>query len=168
MIKKRPYLRCFIILFIVFAAFTCFGCATTGPVSGYAIKMEIAKVKKKIESDRSFILKLKDKRISRGGFFFIMDNEGRLVYHPQSLLVGRSFKDDWLISIIIKEKSGCLRYTSGNQELYIFYDRLNAGEIICLSIASTDLSSPEPGCTEATQNTEGDNEQNPPAEQPSE
>jgi hypothetical protein len=163
MIKNGFNCSGLIIFPLLISAVFAINCATSGPVSVYSIKMEIARVKKKIGNDRSYIQKLKDRRFSKGGFFYIIDNDGMVVFHPQTPMIGWNFKNDSLISVIIKEKSGCLRFTSNNQELYVFFDRLNAAEIICFSIASSSLTAPETGCTEIIQNFDTDNkEENPP------
>jgi len=115
------------------------GCATAVPVSVDRIRSEMAEIKKNIAENRGNIEKLKDKRIGTTGYYYIVDTDGIIVFHPQSALIGSSFKNNRFINKIIDEKTGCLVNQLGNRIHIVFYDQLNDSEILCLSILSDDL-----------------------------
>jgi hypothetical protein len=115
-------------------------------VNTRSIKMEMSGVKRMIQGDRAMIARLKDKRINKRGFFYVIDSTGRVIYHPQELLIGRNFSNYWFIKHILQERSGCLSYTVGDQDHYIFYESLQGGEILCYSVAALDLEGPAERC----------------------
>ncbi|MFC1669794.1 hypothetical protein ACFL20_05325 [Spirochaetota bacterium] len=125
-----------IILFSFIIIVSCAGRSITDPL---VISNDLNAVKKSINNDRNYILKIKNMRQGKSGFYYILDNDGKVIYHPHALLVGRSFKKFWFVKGILKNKSGCYRYVLGNREHLIFFDKLNKREIICLSIPSAEV-----------------------------
>jgi hypothetical protein len=122
------------------------GCVTAVPVTVDRIRSEMAEIKKNIAENRGSIEKLKDKRVGTTGYYYIVDTDGSVVFHPQSALIGSSFKNNRFISKIIEEKTGCLANQLGNRVHMVFYDQLNDSEILCLSILSDDLHAPPADC----------------------
>ncbi len=129
--------------FIAFV-FLAGACATVSAVSADRIRSEMASIKEDITDNREHIVKLKDKRIGATGYFYIIDTDGSVVFHPQSALIGSSFKNNKFINRIIDEKNGCLANQLGNRIHMVFFEQLNDSEILCLSILSEDLRSPLP------------------------
>jgi hypothetical protein len=116
------------------------GCATTGPVTAARIRAEMSSIKNDIAANRSSMNMLKDRRVGKTGFYYIMDAEGTVVFHPRPALIGNSFRDHWFVKQILTEKAGCLTYQLGNRTHVIFYEQLNDEETLCLSIVSDDFS----------------------------
>jgi len=119
-------------------------------VNTRTIKMEMSKVKRMILNDAEKIIKLKDKRINDKGFFYVIDLSGRVIYHPQELLIGRNFSDYWFIKYILKQRSGCLSYTVGGLEHFIFFENLQREQLLCYSIAAADLEGSMAHCKKVT------------------
>ena len=85
---------------------------------------------------------LRDRRVGKTGFYYVLDSDGRVVFHPRPALIGTSFSKTWFINQLLTEKSGCLTYTLGNRTHYLFFLPLNDSEILCLSIVSEDFPQP--------------------------
>ena len=117
------------------------GCATAVIITGDSINAQMASIKNEINLNRESINKLKNTRVGATGFFYVIDTDGSVVFHPQSAIIGSSFKNHWFINKILEEKTGCLTYQLGNRTHVIFFDQLNDSEMLCLSIVSDDLQS---------------------------
>jgi hypothetical protein len=117
-------------------------CATTGPVTADRIRADMASIKNDIEANRGAMSRLKDRRVGKTGFYYIVDTDGRVLAHPQQALVGSSFRDHWFINTIIARGSGCLSYRLGNRTHMVYFDRLNDSELLCFSILADDLPQP--------------------------
>lgn len=121
-------------------------CKSMPRVAMSKVNLEISKVKSSIARSRDNINLLKDKRVGDSGFYYIINTEGVVVFHPQSVLIGRSFKKFWFIDAILQEKSGCLKYFVGEKEQTIFFRDLNEYEILCFSIMSEELDDSTSEC----------------------
>lgn len=114
-------------------------CATTGPVTADRVRADMASIIRDIDENRGAVDRLKDRRIGKTGFYYIVDTEGRVLAHPQQALVGSSFRDHWFINTIIERGSGCITYRLGNRTHLVFFDRINDWEILCFSILAQDM-----------------------------
>ncbi len=106
------------------------------------IKTEI----KNINSNRKYLYTLRNKKVAKSGYFYIINNDGIITHHYNPLLIGRNFKGYWFVKHILDKKSGCLSYFFANSENYIFYQPLNKNETICLSIRREDFKGTLPSC----------------------
>jgi len=122
------------------------GCASTGPVTSSRIRDDIASIKKDFAAGKNIIERLKKKRVGKTGFYYIVDLEGTVVFHPQSALIGSSFKDDWFIDKLTTDRTGCMMYRLGNRTHVIYFDQISESEILCFSILADDLRQPPPDC----------------------
>ncbi|OHD71364.1 MAG: hypothetical protein A2W19_10185 [Spirochaetes bacterium RBG_16_49_21] len=138
--NKFPAAICMLLALIVT------GCATSRLITVDGIKTETASIKNDITRDRANINKLKNIRVGATGFYYVVDTDGMVVFHPQSSLIGVSFKNHWFINRVIAEKSGCLTYRLGLRTYLILYEPLNDSEILCLSILTEDVRSLPPEC----------------------
>jgi hypothetical protein len=136
-----------VVCFILYAFLS--GCAAA-PVRLTAdrIKSDMASIKNEIIQNRGAMNKLRIVRAGATGFYYVVDTEGTVVFHPQPAIIGTSFKNHWFINKIIADKTGCLSYTLGNRTHLIFFDRLNDSEILCLSILTDDLGAPPADCSQ--------------------
>jgi len=125
------------------------GCTTATLVTTSTIRKDMAAIKKDIDINRSSMEGLKNKRVGSTGFYYIVDIEGKVVFHPQTALIGTSFKNHWFINTIINERSGCLTYRLGNRTHVVYFEQLNESEILCLSIVSNDIREPTTECRQA-------------------
>ena len=125
------------------------GCTTATMVTSSTIRKEMAVIKQDINANRGSMERLKTKRVGSTGFYYIVDVDGKVVFHPQAALIGTSFKNHWFINKIIDEKSGCLSYQLGNRTHVVYFEQLNETEILCLSIVSNDIQQAAMDCRQA-------------------
>jgi hypothetical protein len=135
---------CFGLLAVIFIQV--FGCSSMGPVTSNRIREDIASIKKDIAAGKNITEQLKNKRIGKTGFYYIVDFEGTVVFHPQSALIGSSFKDHWFINKLTTDRNGCMMYRLGNRTHVIFFEQVSDSEILCFSILADDLSTPPLDC----------------------
>ena len=131
-----------VLLFVV-------SCTTATLVTSSTIRKEMSAIKQDITINRSSIEILKNKRVGSTGFYYIVDIDGKVVFHPQAALIGTSFKNHWFIDKIINERSGCLTYQLGNRTHVVYFEQLNDIEILCLSIVSNDIRQAVTECRQA-------------------
>ena len=122
------------------------GCASTGPITSSGIRTDMASIKSDIAAGKNIVEQLKKKRTGKTGFYYIVDFEGTVVFHPQSALIGTSFKDHWFINKLATDRSGCLMYRLGNRTHLVFFEQVGESEILCFSILADDLSQPPMEC----------------------
>lgn len=143
--KRYPAIIIHILILLFFTA----GCTTATLVNSSTIRKEMAAIIKDINRSRNSIESLKNKRVGSTGFYYIVDVDSRVVFHPQAALIGTSFKNHWFINTIIEERSGCLTYQLGNRTHVVYFDQLNDSEILCLSIVSNDIRGAATECRQA-------------------
>jgi hypothetical protein len=122
------------------------GCSSIGPVTSSRISGDIASIKKDIAAGKNVTDQLRKKRVGKTGFYYIIDFEGTVVFHPQSALIGTSFKDHWFTNKLIADRNGCLMYRLGNRTHVVFFEQVGESEILCFSILADDLSKPPLEC----------------------
>ncbi len=137
------------LLYIILPFLFLLGCATSGPVTAERIRAGMASIRQDIAGNRNAINALKNKRVGKTGFYYVVDSDGRVVFHPQAALIGSRFEGDWFINQLLSEKTGCLAYQLGNRKHLVFYEQLNDSEILCLSIISDDVPQVPAGCRQA-------------------
>lgn len=124
------------------------GCATTVIPTPAGIRNDMGAVIRDVSVNRGALDGLKKRRIGKSGFYYVIDLDGKVVFHPQLALIGTSFSKIWFIDQLVAEKSGCLTYQLGNRSYHIFFEPLNDSEILCFSIISDELNQPA-GCKAA-------------------
>lgn len=115
------------------------GCATIAAISSDSIRNDMTVISREIDSNRSSMNTLRDRRVGKTGFYYVLDSDGRVVFHPRPALIGSSFSKVWFVNQLLEEKSGCITYILGNRKHYLFYKPINDFEILCFSITSDDL-----------------------------
>jgi len=123
-----------------------YSCAGYNKINSSIVKNRMLYQKEKIGKNRQNISKLKNQRIGSSGFYYIVDLNGLVVYHPEGFLIGSNFKKYWFVDKIIKEKMGCFRYFFGRIEHLIFFEPLNDREILCMSILASDFDNSMLNC----------------------
>jgi len=118
------------------------GCATSKPVTSDSIKTEMAAIIRDITADRTVMNSLRERRVGKTGFYYILDADARVIFHPRQALIGTSFSKTWFVTQMLTRKNGCLTYTLGNRIHFLFFSPINDSEILCLSIVSEDLPRP--------------------------
>ncbi|OHD64667.1 MAG: hypothetical protein A2176_10185 [Spirochaetes bacterium RBG_13_51_14] len=149
---ERNLVFSFLFIILIIFVISIIGCASGGPITSARILTEMKAVKLDISTHRSAINNLKDRRVGKTGFFYIIDTNGTVVFHPQPALIGSRFKDNWFMTKLIVEKSGCLIYQLGNRTHVVFFDTISDSEILCVSILADDMSQPPLECQPAETN----------------
>ncbi len=119
---------------------TLIGCAGVQQYGFDRLASRLDRVRNRIELDRKYMYQLRDIRIGKTGFFYILDRNGTIVFHPQAFLIGNSFKQYWFVEKIIQMRRGCLRYSLGKKGHVVFFEPLGESEIICLAILAEEVS----------------------------
>jgi hypothetical protein len=103
------------------------------------INRELTDTAESLKKDRSLVYKLDQKKVGATGYFYIMKTDGRISYHPKKGLINFSFSEYAFAKKIIKNKNGCLVSTADSRTRYIFYNDIGGGEILCLTIDSSEI-----------------------------
>jgi hypothetical protein len=131
-----------IISFLAALTVTLAGCATAGKISGEAIRRDMDIVAEKAGNDPSWLQALKGRRIAGSGYYYIIDRNGIVVFHPQGLLVGSNMKNFWFIQQVLRKEKGCFSYImgkAGQVHLVVFRPMGETG-ILCLSIPAGEVA----------------------------
>ncbi len=134
-----------VILILLFFAISCG--RQVRPEYG-AIREEFDRISRMVEQDRSRVRRLENYRVGETGFFYIIDREGIVVFHPEAVLIGRSFGSFPFVKAILEEKEGCLIYRVGSRRQAVLFAHLNRREIICLTMELSEVHGELPACRE--------------------
>jgi len=126
---------------IVFMPVMILSCITVSGLSDNGIRRELYSVRKEILSRRDEPVFLKDRRVGETGYFYIISVQGVVVYHPSSILVGRSFADLDFIRQVIEKQEGVLRYGREGLRFRVYFTPLDKENILCLSIQEKEIQS---------------------------
>lgn len=121
-------------------------CAGTGVVSIESIHKKLDLFRSEIKKDRNAILTIKSRRVSRTGFYYIINSKGKVVFHPRPLLVGADFSRFYFVTEMLKKKEGCYSVNRGNSDQLMIFKPISNDEIICLSIPASEVSEPNLVC----------------------
>lgn len=116
-------------------------------ISAQNITRELQASAESIKKDRSLVYTLDQKKIGATGYFYIMRNDGVILYHPKKALINFSFSEYAFAKKILKEKNGCLTSTADRITRYIFYCEIDKNEILCLTIDSNEVDETSLDCS---------------------
>jgi len=143
MISKNTSI--YIINFLLFALMS--HCAGIEIYNKNDIEKEFSKIITKLNRNADNMQFLKEKRVGKSGYFYIIDISGRLIYHPQTALIGMSFGKDEQVKKIIEEQSGCFRRQMEGMTKIIIFRPLNGAKYLCLSVSPDDIDVNGLDCT---------------------
>jgi hypothetical protein len=103
------------------------------------IQREFRSIQKSVASNRMNMRNLKDTTVGKSGFFYVVDNTGKVSFHPQAVLIGRDFSSFKFMQELLEKKKGCIIYGIGPRERVIFFAPINDREVLCLSIESEEV-----------------------------
>ncbi len=126
-------------------------CVGTGTVTVSSIQRDIEAFRSDIARDRNAILSIKTRRVARNGFYYILNGEGKIVFHPRPLLVGADFSRYFFVSEILKKREGCFYYSMGEVSQLMIFRPLNGDEILCLSIPAEEVGGSNLSCENLVQ-----------------
>ncbi len=114
-------------------------CSVTGPVTVASIQKDVENFRSDIAKDRNAILSIKTRRVAKSGFYYIINGDGKIVFHPRPLLVGADFSRFLFVKEILKKREGCFFHSMGEVSQLMIFRQLNSDEILCLSIPSEEV-----------------------------
>lgn len=141
-ILRQP-MGAMVILAIMIFAVCCMG---TGPVTVASIQKDVESFRGEIEKDRNAILSVRHRRVARSGFYYIINSEGKIVFHPRPVLVGADFSRFYFVKEILKKREGCFFYSMGEISQLMIFRSLNSDEILCLSIPADEVHGDDLSC----------------------
>ncbi len=140
-------MRCALVVAVLLAVSGLFGsCAGTGVVSIESIHKKLDLFCSEIQKDRNAILTIKNRRVSRTGFYYIINSEGKVVFHPRPLLIGADFSRFYFIAEMLKKKEGCYSVSKGSSEQLMIFKPVSSDEILCLSIPAHEVGTQNLAC----------------------
>jgi hypothetical protein len=146
-LKGKPMLnKKIVILLLVSFFFT--ACSSSMKVTKKNIDDDMISAMNMISSNKINYLRLGEKQIGKTGFYYIINSEGRVVFHPQLILIGKSFKGLWFIDPVLNGNSGCVNYSVSGNRNYLFYRKINNDDILCFSIMEEEITEYIQGCEE--------------------
>jgi len=108
---------------------------STKQLSYSSINRSISQMADQIDKDRSRILHLDNK--GTPGYYYIIDNKGRIIYHPVKSLIGKDFSRYPFIKKILEERNGSFAMETGGKDTSVFYRELKDGSVLCYTIDSS-------------------------------
>jgi hypothetical protein len=109
-------------------------------------KMELQSAANDIAKDKGSIYKLDRKVIGKKGYFYMIRNDGRVLYHPKKALINYDFSRYSFVQQMLKKRNGCFSYNAEGTERYIFFREINDNEILCLTLDGSEFGEEIKGC----------------------
>ena len=134
-------------LFFLLTAFTLlFSCAGSSVVTLDSLNKKIVTFRAEIQKDRNAMVTIKNRKVARTGFYYIVNSGGKVVFHPRTLLIGADFSRFYFIKAMLKKREGCFSVPRGKNEQLMIFKPLNDDEIICLSIPASEVADQSLSC----------------------
>ncbi|MCL2026271.1 MAG: hypothetical protein FWG92_05645 [Leptospirales bacterium] len=117
------------------------GCASSSVVKGDSIAGQIEKEAAALNKSMEHAYRLKTKRVAASGFYYIISRSGRVVFHPQTVLIGADMSGmSFVAAILQQEGDGCIEYTVDEKVVIIFFRPIKNNNILCLSIPKEEVT----------------------------
>ncbi len=128
------------------------GCSGFNNIKSDHIVRELSALTKYIRRNKNNIGLLKNRKIGETGYFYIINAEGQVIYHPESMLIGSNFKRYDFIKNILERREGCYYYNFGTMHQLIYFVRINENDILCLTIRENEVDDSAKYCRPARGN----------------
>ncbi len=116
-------------------------CSTGQGVGEDSLKRELYSMRRAIADHGNDMAFLGDKRVGQSGYFYIISKQGIVVFHPNPIVIGRSFREFDFTARIIEKEEGVLHYGREGMMYRVYFVPLDSGEILCLSIPENEIKS---------------------------
>jgi hypothetical protein len=110
------------------------------------VRKELQSAAESINRDKKSIYKLDSKTVGKNGYFYLINNRGIISHHPKKGLINSDFSRFPFIQKILKERNGCLSFNADGTSRYLFFNEMESGEILCLTIDMNEFYEPVYGC----------------------
>lgn len=77
------------------------------------------------------------------GYYYILNKNGIIVYHPEKGLIGSDFSRFGFVRKILKERKGCIRSEAGAVSRIILFREKSGYEILCYTIPENEITGAE-------------------------
>ena len=122
------------------------GCVSSRALTTASLQKKISRVGAEVIDKTGYVARLSSMRVGRTGFFYLLDHEGFVLAHPVRALVGRSFSGSPFMKRMRESGSGCMKYSLENGGNLLFFQTLENGWILCLSVMAEEIHGPVPDC----------------------
>lgn len=120
-------------------------CAS-GRVTGLEVKNDLINVAAFIKDNKDSLNSLDRKTVGERGYFYVIRNDGVVLFHPQKKLINMNFVQYPFVREILRRRNGCLSYRIEGIQRYIFFNGIDDDRILCVAIESSEFSEPVSGC----------------------
>ena len=107
---------------------------------------ELQQTAESIKKDKESIYKLDSKTVGKKGYFYLMNNKGRILHHPKKGLINSDFSRFPFIQKILEKRNGCISFNADGTKRYLFFNEAGGDEILCLTIDMNEFNEPVYGC----------------------
>ncbi len=121
-------------------------CAPGLVLRAETIFSNIDQVAKSLAANRIAPSKLKDMKVGKSGYYYLLDNEGTVLSHPNQSIEGINFSGIPMVKAILEKKSGCfIQFFDGREKIIVFRNAEPRG-VLCLTIDSEEVEGGSEKC----------------------
>ncbi len=124
------------------------GCLHKSPLRRESLTAEIDRTAAVLSRDMSRYDEIKNRRVGTSGYFYVIDGEGTVLFHPQGALAGMSFSAVPMVQRILEKKKGCLSQSIEGMEKIVLFRPARGGRTLCLTVSVRDIEGGLPECEE--------------------
>lgn len=77
------------------------------------------------------------------GYYYILNKNGIIVYHPEKGLIGSDFSRFGFVRKVMRDKNGCFRSEAGAVSRIILFREKAGDEILCYTIPENEITGGE-------------------------
>lgn len=115
------------------------GCGSKNIRTFDALELKVSDTATELASDKNH--RIPDSTSASGkGYYYIINSDGIIVYHPEKGLVGSDFSRFGFVRKILKEKNGCIRSEAGGVSRIIIFREKGKEEILCYTVPENGIS----------------------------
>ena len=114
-------------------------CTSSSVVKGTSLAGSIEKEAASLNKNMKHVYQLKSKRVAVSGFYYIISRNGRVVFHPQAVLIGADMSNMSFVAAVLQQGNGCIEYTVDGKVFIIFSRLISNDNILCLSIPKEEV-----------------------------
>jgi len=74
------------------------------------------------------------------GYYYILNKNGIIVYHPEKGLIGSNFSRFGFVRKILQERKGCIRSEAGAVSRVVIFREKAGDEILCYTIPENEIT----------------------------
>lgn len=94
------------------------------------------------------VASLRGKKVGDTGYFYAIDREGIIIFHPQSALAGMNFSGNLLVRRMLEKKSGCLAHYFEGMNRIVLFRPAGDGGVLCLTVSPAEIEGDRSDCEE--------------------